>query len=251
MPISEVYNEDCMIGMARYPDKYFELAIVDPPYGINASKNILTGSAYCTDRRNGKVVRNIIKRNEYEIKDWDSKKPDQIYFDELLRISTNQIIFGGNHFSQNLKSSTCWIVWDKLNVGTYQSDCELAWTSFDTTIRKFSFMWSGGFQGATEYNGKMQGDKKLNEKRIHPTQKPIPLYRWLLKNYAKPGDKIFDSHMGSQSSRIAAYQMGFDYWGFELDPDYFRDGCKRFDAVIHKKDNGIYEPKPEGSDTLF
>ena len=123
------------------------------------------------------------------------------------------------------------------------SDCEIAFQSFSKLVKKCECEWNGFLKGP-----------ETGGVRMHPNQKPVALYKWLLKNYAKPGDKILDTHMGSQSSRIAAYQMGFDYYGCELDPDYFRDGCKRFDAVIHKKDSGIYEPAPttnEGQQNIF
>lgn len=135
---------------------------------------------------------------------------------------------GGNHFADLLPARSGWIIWDKLNESSDQSDCELAWTSFKCGARKFTFLWNGFLQGRTD-NGKIaQGNKKLNEKRIHPTQKPISLYKWCLKNYAKPGDIILDTHVGSGSSRIAAYDMGYDYIGFEIDKEYFDAQEKRF-----------------------
>jgi site-specific DNA-methyltransferase (adenine-specific) len=233
MPISEVYNIDNMEYMKTIPDKFFELAIVDPPYGIGEDG----GKTLSRNIPNWKW-RNPIPK-PYKPKGWDNKTPEIKYFTELIRISKNQIIWGANHFISKIPfDSSCWIVFDKKTGDNDFADCELAWTSFDTAVRQFRYLWSG-FK------------KEIPEDRIHPTQKPVALYKWLLKNYAKPGDKIFDSHMGSQSSRIAAYQMGFDYYGCELDPDYFRDGCKRFDAVIHKRDTQEYEAKPEGSGTLF
>lgn len=205
-PISEVYMEDNMLGMARYPDGFFELAIVDHPYGIGASKGTWGSS-------------NMGKVTNYGRKDWDLNTPDDVYFLELKRVSKNQIIWGGNYF--NVTPSSCWIVWDKDNSADF-ADCEIAWTSFETAIRKFKWRW----------NGMLQQDMKNKESRIHPTQKPVALYQWLLKNYAKPGDKILDTHMGSQSSRIAAYKMGFDYVGFEIDSDYYKEGCERFKKAI-------------------
>ena len=183
--ISEVTNEDCMEGMARYPDKYFDLAIVDPPYGIGVSKGIWGNS-------------NKTKVTNYGKKNWDKAIPNNDYFIEVNRVSKNQIIWGGNYFY--LKPSSCWIVWDKLNSANF-ADCELAWTSFNTSVKKFTYRW----------NGMLQQDMKKKEERIHPTQKPVALYKWLLSNYAKQGDKILDTHLGSGSSRIAAYEMGFDF----------------------------------------
>ena len=153
----------------------------------------------------------------------DLNAPEQSYFDELFRISKNQIIWGANHFISRMPfDSSCWIVWDKDNGATDFADCELAWTSFDTAVRKFKFKWQG----------MLQQDMKNKESRIHPTQKPIALYKWLLTNYAKQGDKILDTHLGSGSSRIAAYDLGFDFTGFELDKEYFEAQEKRFQNHI-------------------
>lgn len=195
MPISEVYNEDCMIGMARYPDKFFDLAIVDPPYGINISNNPV--------------------RQMHDKKGWDNSTPNEHYFKELLRVSSNQIIWGGNYF--NLPPSRGFIFWYKNQPVPNFADGEFAWTSFDKVARCFDY----------RYYGNIEGKSGASEK-IHPTQKPVALYKWLIQNYAQPGDKILDTHMGSQSSRIAAYQMGFDYYGWEIDKDYFEAGNKRF-----------------------
>jgi site-specific DNA-methyltransferase (adenine-specific) len=209
--ISEVTNEDCMEGMARYPDKYFDLAIVDPPYGIgeDGGKNHSRGKA--------------TKPTMYTAKNWDSSAPKKEYFDELLRVSKNTIIWGANHFIENIpqSNSSCWIVWDKDNTGDF-ADCELAYTSFKTAVRMFTFRW----------NGMLQQDMKNKEYRIHPTQKPVALYKWLLSNYAKQNDKILDTHLGSGSSRIAAYEMGFDFTAFELDTEYFEAQEKRYKAHI-------------------
>lgn len=197
--ISEVYNEDCMIGMARYPDKHFDLAIVDPPYGIG-----MDGGNVGYKGKN-----NLAKKN------WDAVIPDPSYFVELRRVSLNQIIWGGNYFG--LPATRCYIVWDKgagFEGRTY-AECELAWASFDRNTVKY------------KRDPLARGDYKG---KIHPTQKPVDLYRWLLSKFAKPGDKILVTHLGSGSSRIAAYQMGFDFVGFELDPDYYQAQEKRFAA---------------------
>lgn len=199
-PISIVMNYDCLPYMKTVPDKFFDLVIPDVPYGINASEMTM-GSGTNKKYRKGKK--------------WDLDTPDSKYWKELFRISKNQIIFGGNYFI--LPLSRGWIFWDKGIDGDCSfADGELIWTSFDTVLRKAQIRYKG-FLGMDR------------DERIHITQKPITLYSWILQNYAKPGDKIFDSHMGSQSSRIAAYKLGFDYWGCELDEDYFRDGCARFD----------------------
>ena len=206
---SEVFNTDCLEYMRTLPDKAFQLAIADPPYGINiAGRGLYKGD-----------FTKCAHRHVFADKDWDMKAPDKEWFDELLRISENQIIWGANHFISRIPyDSPCWIVWDKDNGTTKFADCELAWASFDSPVRKFKFMW----------NGMLQENMAQKEERIHPTQKPVALYAWLLKNYAKPGDRIFDPMMGSQSSRIAAYKMGFDYVGCELDKEYFDKGCERF-----------------------
>ena len=205
--ISEVTNEDCMEGMARYPDKYFDLAIVDPPYGINIATEI--------DRSGFKEgsSRNSLSKYESSMlnKIWDNSTPSLEYFNELFRISKNQIIWGGNYF--DLKPTKCFVVWDKMTYIPTMSQIELAWTS----IKKHSQL------------------VKINSNqldRFHPTQKPVALYKWLLHNYANQGDKILDTHLGSGSSRIAAYEMGFDFTAFELDTEYFEAQEKRYKAHI-------------------
>ena len=213
----EYYNEDCMVGMARYPDKHFDLAIVDPPYGINMGELMHKESGKQTGVAKA-------KRKEYLNKDWDSKPPDREYFCELIRVSKNQIVWGANHFISNMPfDSACWLVWDKHTNGLF-ADCELAYTSFKTPVRKFDFMW----------NGMLQKDMKNKEIRIHPTQKPVALYKWLLTNYAKPGDLILDTHVGSASSLIACYDMGFDAVGFELDEDYYKQSKKRLEDFMRQ-----------------
>lgn len=205
------YNMDCMEGMKQFPDKYFELAIVDPPYGIGESgdKNYTRGK--------------LAKAKDYKaFAGNDIQPPDKKYFDELMRVSKNQIIFGANHFISRCPiDSSCWIVWDKLNGENDFADCELALTSFKSAVRKFQFRWAG----------MLQGNMKDKEIRIHPTQKPVALYEWLLNNYAQKGDKILDTHVGSASSLIACHNLGFDYVGFELDEDYFKSATKRLEAT--------------------
>lgn len=218
MPISEVTCEDNMEMMSRYPDKFFDLAIIDPPYGIGE------------DGRNNHTRGLLCKPKDYRSKaKYDNESPPISYFDELFRVSKNQIMWGANHYISKIPiDSSCWISWDKDNGETDFADCELAWTSFKTAVRKFQYRW----------NGMLQGDMKNKEVRFHPNQKPSKLYRWLLQNYAQPGDKILDTHLGSQSSRIAAYDMGFDFYGCELDKDYFHQGCKRFEQ--HKQQLALF-----------
>jgi site-specific DNA-methyltransferase (adenine-specific) len=210
--ISEVTNEDCMEGMARYPDKYFDLAIVDPPYGIGESNKQRKN----TPSKKWKSAKNNI---QYIKKEWDYGIPKKEYFNELKRVSKNQIIWGGNYMTEFLPPKMGWIFWDKKTGDSDFSDGELAWTSFDKGLRKFEWLWSG-FK------------KKQLEERTHPTQKPVALYKWLLSNYAKQGDKILDTHLGSGSSRIAAYEMGYDFTAFELDTEYFETQEKRYKAHI-------------------
>ncbi len=219
MPISETHLIDCIDYMKQFPDNYFDLMISDPPYGIKEDGH----------RENNRSK--LAKTTKYHKALWDQKRPTPEYFKQAFRVSKNQIIWGGNHLADLIgKRSPCWIVWDKVNGTSNFADCELAWTSFETAVRMYSFMWNGMLQGDPLNGKKMNPIKANNEVRIHPTQKPIPLYRWLLQNYAKQGDKILDTHLGSQSSRIAAYEMGFDFYGSELDPEYFEQGNKRFES---------------------
>jgi site-specific DNA-methyltransferase (adenine-specific) len=190
--------------MSQYPDKHFDLAIVDPPYGIGMDGGKIGGD-------------NLGRVTEYQKKHWDMVAPDKKYFDELFRISKNQIIFGANHFISRIPfDSPCWIVWDKDNSGGF-ADCELAWTNFNTAVRKYTFRW----------NGMLQGNMKHKETRIHPTQKPVALYKWLLSKYAKQGDKILDTHLGSGSIAVACNEMGFDLYASEIDSDYYNAAVSR------------------------
>jgi len=209
MRSSVVFNEDCIEVMKRYPDKHFDLAIVDPPYGIGESKSNFKSRGVST----AKWKR--AKPKIYEKKYWDNESPKIEYWNELMRVSKNQIVWGANHFISKIPyDSSCWLVWDKDTSGDY-ADCEIAWTSFKTTIRRIKLTWSG-FRKCEVVD------------RFHPTQKPIKLYEWILKNYANEGNKIFDSHLGSGSSRIACYKNGFDFVGCEIDKDYFEAQEKRF-----------------------
>lgn len=212
------YNMDCMDGMREFPDKYFELAIVDPPYGIKYDKQV---------SQNGGTQYGIsaAKKKIYHTSDWDNKRPSKRYFDELMRVSRNQIIWGGNYFSDLLYPTKSFVVWDKKitsNASNEFSDCELAWMSNGMGVaRMFRFLWSG----------MLQGNMKNKEYRIHPTQKPVALYKWLLEHYAKAGDRILDTHVGSASSLIACRELGFKYVGFEIDAEYYKLAKKRLDAA--------------------
>lgn len=205
--MTQAFNMDCMEAMSQMPDKAFDLAIVDPPYGIGE------------DGKKNHSRDKLAPSTKYTPKEWDNAPPEQAYFNELVRVSTHQIIWGANHFISRIPyDSSCWVVWDKQNGESDFADAELAWTNFDTAVRIFYFRWQG----------MLQGNMRHKEHRIHPTQKPIKLYEWLLKNYAKEGWTILDTHLGSGSSRIAADKMGFDFVGYELDSEYFEAQEKRF-----------------------
>lgn len=192
----QISNEDNMQLMARYEDNHFDLAIVDPPYGIGMSKG--AGET----RGGGKK-----KADLYTPKDWDAERPKESYFIEVQRVSKNQIIWGGNYFADLLPASRCWLYWRKQMGGNY-SDGELAWSSFDMILKEYT-------------KRPQQGD------RIHPTQKPVKLYEWLLMNYAKEGDKILDTHLGSGSIALACHNLKYDLTACELDKEYFDAAIKR------------------------
>jgi site-specific DNA-methyltransferase (adenine-specific) len=197
--------------MKSKPDNYYDLAIVDPPYGIGASaKSFINGTSKT-------------KKDYYKDNCWDKAIPAPEYFAELMRVSKNQIIWGGNYFTEFLKPSRCWIFWDKTIHGNSYADGELAWTSFDKVVR---------------YYRKNICQVEVEGQRIHPTQKPISLYRWLLQKYAKQGDKILDTHGGSMSSAIACDMEGFDLDICEIDLDYFEAGKKRFET--HKQQTTLF-----------
>jgi site-specific DNA-methyltransferase (adenine-specific) len=204
--------------MARYEDNYFDLAIVDTPYGIGE------------DGKKNHSRSRLAKATRYTPKDWDSKAPNRQYFEELKRVSKNQIIWGANHFIENIpqSNSSCWVVWDKDNTGDF-ADSELAYTSFDTAVRNFKWRW----------NGMIQQNMKNKQKRIHPTEKPIQLYEWLLINYAKEGDKILDTHLGSGSIAIACHNLGYELTGCELDKDYYEAAMKRIEQ--HKQQQRLFQ----------
>lgn len=210
-----LYNADCMDVMREMPDKAFDLAIVDPPYFDGPDKLGYYGTS----------VSSIgVKRSPYQSKHWSV--PGEDYFRELMRVSVRQIIWGCNYFQYPFGSGR--IIWDKVNGNNSFSDCEIAYCSSINTVRMFRFMWRGMCQGKSINEGHIQlGNKLLNEKRIHPTQKPVALYKWLLGNYAKPGYKILDTHLGSGSICIACDDLGFDMTGIELDQDYYQAAKKR------------------------
>jgi site-specific DNA-methyltransferase (adenine-specific) len=198
---SRVFLLDCLEALRQTPDNYYSLAVCDPPYGIGMDGGNVGYKGF----------------NNFEKKNWDKEIPSNEYFEELFRVSKNQIIWGGNYFG--LPATRCYLVWDK-GEGFYNrtyAECELAWTSLDANTCKI------------KHDPLAKGDYKG---KIHPCQKPITVYDWIFHNYAKPDFKILDSHLGSQSSRIAAHKHGLDFTGFELDPEYFEKGNKRFDDFI-------------------
>ena len=209
-----LHNADCMNFLREFPDRSFDLAIVDPPYFDGPEKLGYYGT---TKSSIG------VKRPAYEAKHWTV--PDKDYFMELQRVSKNQIIWGCNYFCYPFGPGR--IVWDKVNGKSSFSDCEIAYCSLIDSVRLFAFMWNGMCQGKSISEGRIQqGNKMLNERRIHPTQKPVALYKWLLSNYTEPGDKILDTHLGSGSICIACDDLGFEMTGIELDKDYY-EGAKR------------------------
>lgn len=211
---SEVFNQDCMEGMKQYPDKYFDLAVVDPPYGIGFGK---------FNRTNTDSAGNTYKADKYKNGEWDSATPTDEYWEQLFRVSKNQIVWGGNYFPQ-LWDKGCrgFIFWHKGNPVENFADGELAWTSFDRVAKQFDFRYYGGLQGEIK-----------SDPKIHPTQKPLELYKWVYATYLRGGGKVLDTHLGSGSSRIAANKAGnIEFTGYELDKDYFDAQEKRYSEFI-------------------
>jgi site-specific DNA-methyltransferase (adenine-specific) len=209
----DLRHQDCMEYMRGLPDKAFDLAIVDPPYGID----IMHAGGY-SEKQNFYT---------YERKDWDANAPTSEYFAELRRVSVSQVVWGGNYFANHLPHSQCWLIWDKMQRNFTKADFEMAWTSFDSASRAFNM------SRATAY---------CNQVKIHPTQKPVALYRWLLKNYAKPGQRILDTHLGSGSIAIACDIEGFDLVGTEIDADYIAGARKRL--ADHQSQPRLFDAPP-------
>jgi site-specific DNA-methyltransferase (adenine-specific) len=200
----QITNEDNMALMARYPDKYFDLAVVDPPYGIDWMQQIQNPNT----KANWK---------QYENKEWDKQTPTDEYWEQLFRVSKNQIVWGGNYMTDKLYPSPCWLIWDKMQEFS-GAVFEMAWTSFKSPAKAFRMS---------------RVEAYANQNKIHPTQKPVALYKWLLDKYAKQGDKILDTHLGSGSIAMACHDLGFDLTACELDTDYFNAAMKRI--ADHKK----------------
>jgi site-specific DNA-methyltransferase (adenine-specific) len=204
---NKVYLEDCTEALKRFSDGYFDIAVVDPPYGIGANKMQLG---------NGKKK---IYRGEA---DWDNAIPTAEYWEQLFRVSKNQIVWGGNYMTEYLKPTSAWLFWDKGTGENDFADGELAWTSYNGALRKITKSWVGA-------------NAKDGLERIHPTQKPIYLYDWIFNRFAKEGNLILDTHVGSGSSRIAAHKNKLHFVGFEIDRGYYEAQEKRFNAVISQQ----------------
>jgi len=215
-PWNVILHGDCMDLMKHFDDKEIPLCIVDPPYGIGVNK----GGVALAGNGNFKGGNFKVPARFYAGGEWDNA-PDKKYFDELFRISKNQIIYGGNYFIEHLKNTSCFIVWDKDNGKSFQADCEIAWASFNSSIRIFKYRWWG----------LLQENMKEKDIRIHPTQKPVALYRWLIQNYAKAGDKIIDTHSGSGSLACACHLEKFDFLAIEKDADYHKSSVERLDTL--------------------
>ena len=201
VPSSEVYLEDCVTALKRYADNHFDLAIVDPPYGLGM------GTVRIPSEKNTNSQQKFYK--DLKSKRWDDNTPNKEYFDELKRVSKNQIVWGGNYMAEHLGNTKCIIIWDKMTYIPTMSQFEFAFCSFNKHSKMVKL-------NSTDIN------------RMHPTQKPIKLYDWILQNYANEGDLILDTHLGSGSSRIAAYKGGFNFVGFEIDQEYYEKQEKRF-----------------------
>lgn len=241
-----LFNTDCMEFMKGVPDKAYDLAIADPPYGIGED-GYKNGSRISKIKYGEKHSKNgtIVLPKKYENKNWDKNIPPKKYFDELFRISNNQIVWGVNYFHDLLPDHCGRIVWDKTCHDKHSidlSDGEIAYCSLVNSVRIFRYLWKGLMQGGDRDGTVFIGNLLKKEIRIHPTQKPVKLYRWLIKNYAKPGNRILDTHGGSMSIAIAAYDLGFDLDLCELDPDYFKEGKARYEAHVKKYAPAELEP---------
>jgi site-specific DNA-methyltransferase (adenine-specific) len=215
--------------MKQFDDNYFEIGVVDPEYGRGEDGGVDRSSFVI--QKNG--TKKYVKDGRYKKKSWDDKPADAEYFKELIRVTQHQVIWGCNYYNDNFGPGR--LVWDKVNDGSDQSDCEIAYNSQGSRVDLFRYMWRGMMQGSSSNGAIQQGNKRLNEERIHPTQKPIQLYKWTFQKTCRPGFKILDTHVGSGSSRIAAYELGLDFYGCEKDEDYYNDQEARFLKYIEPK----------------
>lgn len=210
--LNKIYNMDCLEGMKQIPNESVDLVVADPPYGIDVCKNGVVG------------IKGASKPKEYGVCAWDNERINKEYFDEIFRISKNQIIFGGNYYTDYLIPSSSWIVWDKKNDESTFADCELIWTSFEKAIRIYRHRW----------HGMLQENMRKKERHYHPTQKPLPLIEWILKKYTRKGDVICDPFIGSGTTAVACKRLGFDFIGFEIDKKYCDIAQERLDNVPEK-----------------
>ena len=221
----DLRNMDCMDLMAEFPDNHFNLAVVDPPYGRNEDGGTKRNKK--VKQKNGVVIE--VFDGGYKNKNWDKEPPSVEYFNELFRVSKDQIIFGINYMPI-LPPSPGRIIWDKVNDGAHQCGAEIAYCSTSDRVELVRYMWRGMMQGLSIERGTIQqGNKSLNERRIHPTQKPVKLYEWILGKYAKEGFKLLDTHMGSGSIAIASHYANMHLTSCELDEDYFKAACERIE----------------------
>lgn len=214
--LNKIHCMDCLDFMREVPDNYYDLILTDPPYGIDVNNQ--GWHTYDCMFGGGQGVKS---ERKYDAKDWDKEIPSKEIFEQILRISKNQIIFGGNYFIEYLHNSNCWLFWDKDNGGNDFADGELAWTSFKSAVRKYKFRW----------NGMLQQDMANKEKRQHPTQKPVELFKLILRDYAKENFKIYDPFIGSGTTAVACQSLGIDWCGCELEPDYVSIANKRLSQV--------------------
>jgi site-specific DNA-methyltransferase (adenine-specific) len=205
LEVNKIYNADCLELMKELPDKCIDLVLTDPPYGINVSRKNFSHS-------------NFAKCNDYAVKEWDKIIPTKEVFNEIFRVSKNQIIFGGNYFVEYLSNSSCWLVWDKNNTGGF-ADCELAWTNFTSAVRKYKWTW----------NGMLQENMKFKEKRLHPTQKPVGLFEMILRDYSKENDLILDCFSGSGTTAVACHNLKRRFICIEKDYDYWKASVERLE----------------------
>jgi len=218
-----LYNCDCMQLLKQAPDNYYDLAIVDPPYGLGRKLK----------PRGGMIGKSF---EGMGADSWDAEPPTKEYWEQLFRVSKNQIVWGGNYFIDYLKPTQCFLIWDKMNGTNPMADAEFAWTSIENKVARIF---------------RMHHFSKGYDSKIHPTQKPVALYKWLLQKYAKPNDKILDTHLGSMSIAIACHDMGFELTGCELDSDYFKDGTER--VKKHVSQLSLFSPEEltQSNQTLF
>ena len=209
--INKIINADCLDILKQLPDKCVDLVLTDPPYGIGYDKQ----ASSVGGTQHGKAA---TQKRIYKQTNWDNKTPEKEVFDEIVRVSKRQIIFGGNYFANMLSNSKCWLVWDKHINGEF-ADCELAWTSFDKPVKKYDYLW----------NGMLQENMKEKEERIHPTQKPVGLFMKILQDYSKENDLVLDCFSGSGTTAVACHKLKRRFICIEKDSEYWRASCERLE----------------------